>query len=87
MINLENECCICLESNNYSCYTTCNHLMCVDCLISLIKMECPICRKNLESELSSKIKNIIIKNSENKNINNNTNIINYNDYNEFPPPG
>ena len=60
-----NLCIICLESiNNYSCKTSCGHIMCLDCLLSLMKMECPMCRKNLEKELSSKLKKIISKNRE-----------------------
>mgnify|MGYP001227287831 CR=1 FL=1 len=84
-----NICIICLDkTNNYFCKTSCAHIMCIDCLLSLMKMECPMCRKNLEPELSNKLKNIITHNKniyENKINSNNNNQVNMFNPNDFPP--
>tara|TARA_B100001758_G_C17870173_1_gene333432 strand:+ start:276 stop:491 length:216 start_codon:yes stop_codon:yes gene_type:complete len=41
------ECCVCLE-DKYVFKTPCKHLLCVNCLIKLKKLECPYCRNKLE---------------------------------------
>ena len=41
------ECCVCLE-DKYVFTTPCKHLLCVNCLIKLKKLECPYCRSKLK---------------------------------------
>ena len=41
------ECCVCLEKK-YVFSTPCNHNLCVNCLIKIKKLECPMCRRKLE---------------------------------------
>jgi hypothetical protein len=41
------ECCVCLD-DKYVFTTPCKHLLCVNCLIKIKKLECPYCRKKLE---------------------------------------
>jgi len=55
------ECCICYESNNILT-TECNHNICLHCIIKLRKIECPYCRKQLDS-LPDFIKNKITSNN------------------------
>ena len=52
------ECCICYESSGiYN--TECSHNLCLDCLLELKKLECPICRNQLK-KIPIKIKYGII---------------------------
>jgi hypothetical protein len=55
------ECCICYENNNILT-TKCNHHICISCIIKLRKIECPYCRKKLDS-LPDFIKNKITNNN------------------------
>ena len=53
------ECCICYESSGiYN--TECSHNLCLDCLLELKKLECPICRNQL-NKIPFKIKKLIEK--------------------------
>ena len=57
------ECCICFNSN-YMTKTNCNHSICMNCLMDLRKIECPMCRKNLTGELPERLlKYLLIKNN------------------------
>ena len=73
------ECCICYESSGiYN--TECSHNLCLDCLLELKKLECPICRNQL-NKIPVKIKKLIENNNEQygliniNNISNNTLLI------------
>lgn len=56
------ECCICYESSGiYN--TECSHNLCLDCLLELKKLECPICRNQLK-KIPIKIKKLIENNNE-----------------------
>ena len=56
------ECCICYESSGiYN--TECSHNLCLDCLLELKKLECPICRNQL-NKIPVKIKKLIENNNE-----------------------
>ena len=74
------ECCICYESSGiYN--TECSHNLCLDCLLKLKKLECPICRNQL-NKIPFKIKKLIENNNEQygliiniNNISNNTLLI------------
>lgn len=50
-----NECFICRENKNLISLYTCNHLMCNDCIISIIDEICPFCRSKIEKKLKINI--------------------------------
>ena len=77
------ECCICFNSS-YMTKTNCNHSICVNCLMDLRKIECPMCRRNLTSELPERLlKYLLIKNKPNDKDKPFHMIMN--DLGEFPP--
>ena len=39
--------------------TKCNHVICISCLIKLIKDECPYCRREIFKTLPPEIKGIV----------------------------
>lgn len=43
-------CCICLD-NILLWKTSCNHIICKNCIIQIKKPECPMCRKNIKSDI------------------------------------
>ena len=44
-------CPVCFEEIKMKCITSCQHVICIECLIKLHKPECPLCRKNLATDL------------------------------------
>ena len=41
-------CCICLNNNFTNCKLTCNHILCIECLLLLDEPICPFCKKNIK---------------------------------------
>ena len=62
----EDDCVICYDKKvGKSDYLTCNHSVCKNCILQLRKLQCPICRKDLEGKLvTSKVKKLINENIE-----------------------
>lgn len=48
------ECCICLEKDNLW-KTSCNHIVCKNCIPQMKNKICPMCRKNLLKEINQLI--------------------------------
>lgn len=77
------ECCICFN-NSYMTKTNCNHSICVNCLMDLRKIECPMCRRNLTRELPERLlQYLLIKNKKVKETKPFYMVMN--DLGEFPP--
>lgn len=57
-----NECCICYEKKSIINFS-CNHKVCLFCIVKMKKTKCPYCRKNLDNDIPDKIKNIINSNN------------------------
>jgi len=49
------ECCICLEKDKLW-KTSCNHIVCKNCIPQMKNKKCPMCRKNLLKEINQLIK-------------------------------
>lgn len=49
------ECCICLEKDKLW-KTSCNHIVCKNCIPQMKNKICPMCRKNLLKEINQLIK-------------------------------
>jgi len=77
------ECCICYE-RQYITYTNCKHCICVDCLMILRQLSCPICRRDLSKELP---KNLLkfLKAKNNIKLEKRPMYLRLNDNQEFPP--
>ncbi len=43
------ECCVCYEDMPYNMVTKCNHPVCKICINQLLKDECPMCKRKLET--------------------------------------
>ena len=52
------ECCICY-TKKYVTKTNCNHEICINCLMNLVKLKCPLCRKDLSNELPKNLLNYL----------------------------
>ena len=52
------ECCICYEKH-YITKTNCRHCICVNCLMVLRSLKCPICRRDLSKELPKNLLNFL----------------------------
>ena len=52
------ECPICF-GKEWITRTKCNHVICISCLIKLIKDECPYCRREIFKTLPPEIKGIV----------------------------
>ena len=58
------DCCICFEKHkSYIIKTKCKHMMCLNCLVKLRKVECPMCRGDLKKDLPKSIQDIIVSNN------------------------
>ena len=77
------KCCICY-TNKYVTITNCTHVICVNCLLSLHNMTCPMCRKDLKNELPPLVKQYLL-NKNNKIPTKRPFYMRINDINEFPP--
>ena len=73
------ECPVCFN-NTYMTKTNCNHPICVGCLMNLKKIECPLCRRQLQFELPKNLLNYLQKRT-----NKTTESILIDDLGEFPP--
>ena len=58
-----NECCICYEDRSKVVFS-CNHIICLFCLLKLNNTSCPYCRKDLKLEIPDQILKIINKDTE-----------------------
>jgi hypothetical protein len=68
--------------------TSCNHLICVKCILELTENKCVYCRKkNIFNNLPFPIKSIskMFKKKNKKNINRPTNNVDINNLYDFPP--
>lgn len=60
-----NKCCICYNKKSIINFS-CNHFVCIFCIVKMNKLKCPYCRKSLKDDIPIEIKNIISKNTKNK---------------------
>ena len=62
----DENCCVCWDSVPKKKAMKCNHHLCDDCVVSLNKNECPMCRKELQigGIVTKKILDIVKKNEE-----------------------
>ena len=56
IVSNNEECCICFETD-WVCRSSCNHFICVNCIVQ-IKKQCPICRADLSAKLPNILKPI-----------------------------
>lgn len=59
-------CCICLNNNFINCKLSCNHILCIECLLTLVEPICPFCNKNIKKELPENLLKIIQNNLRTK---------------------
>ena len=52
--NENDECCICLEKDKLW-KTSCNHIVCKNCIPQMKNKICPMCRKNLLKEINQQV--------------------------------
>ncbi len=75
-------CCICYEKN-YVTKTSCNHHICINCLMELKNIICPLCRKDLYNELPRNLQRYL--DAKNVSHSNRELYIRLDDPYEFPP--
>lgn len=61
-----NKCCICFNSNFIKCHLSCNHLICIECLLLLEESKCPFCKKNINNEIPENLLKILKNNLRKK---------------------
>ena len=76
-------CCICY-TKRYVTKTICNHNICINCLMNLKKIICPLCRKDLKKEMP---KNLLkyLNNKNSKDLESKSMYLRFSDIEEFPP--
>ncbi len=61
-----NICSTCFNNNFIKCKLSCNHLICIKCLLLLDESKCPLCKKNINEELPENLLKIIKNNLRKK---------------------
>jgi hypothetical protein len=58
MIDIENtySCCVCYDTQEYfKMQTVCKHCICIECILQLNKLQCPLCRSKFPENIANSL--------------------------------
>lgn len=59
------ECCICYDdTNNFTMKTSCNHSICLECILKLKTTTCPMCRQEFPKEIKELLSDRVQQNNQ-----------------------
>ena len=61
-----NNCYLCSKNSFINTKLTCNHILCIECLLLLEETKCPYCKKNITNEIPQTLVYIIKNNLRKK---------------------